>query len=97
MAHRYEFGAAAARDLERLCRHNTPLLIAIVVEHIPTILIDPLGAGEKKQGNLAHVRAYAFKVRNVAYRLAYRVEGELVTIIAVGTHDTTYARAARRR
>ena len=97
MAHRYEFGAAAARDLERLCRHNVPLLIAIVTEHIPAILADPFAAGEKKQGNLAHVRAYGFKVRNVAYRLAYQVEGELVTFVAVGTHDEAYARAGRRR
>ena len=97
MAHRYEFSSAAARDLERLCRHNTALLLEIVTEHIPTIITDPLAVGEKKQGNLAHVRAYGFTVRRVAYRLAYAVEGDLVTFIAVGTHDQAYARAAHRR
>lgn len=97
MAHRYEFSAAAARDLERLCRHNTALLLEIVTEHIPTIITDPLAVGEKKKGDLAHVRAYGFTVRRVAYRLAYTVEGDLVTFIAVGPHDEAYARAARRR
>ena len=97
MAHRYEFGAAAARDLERLCRHNPAPLLAIAIEHIPAILADPLAAGQKKQGDLAHVRAYGFTERRVAYRLVYTVEGEVVTFVAIGPHDEAYARAARRR
>lgn len=97
MAYRYEFGAAAARDLEALTRRNHPLLIALVTEHIPRILADPQAAGEKKKGNLAHVRAYAFKANNVAYRLAYQLEGDLITFLAIGPHDEAYARAARRR
>ena len=97
MAHRYEFGAAAARDLEQLCRHNPALLLTIAIEHIPAILTDPLAAGERKQGDLAHVRAYGFNFRRIAYRLVYTVEGGLVTFIAIGPHDAAYARAARRR
>ena len=97
MAYRYELGAAAARDLEQLCRHNPALLLAIVIEHIPAILADPLAAGQKKQADLAHVRADGFTVRRVAYRLVYAVEGEVVTFIAIGPHDEAYARASRRR
>lgn len=97
MAHRYEFGTAAARDLEALCRHNSALLLVIAIEHIPAILADPLAAGARKQGDLAHVRAYGFTFRRVAYRLVYTVEDALVTIVAVGPHDAAYARAARRR
>ncbi len=97
MAYRYEFSAAAARDLEQLCRHNTALLLEIVTEHLPRILADPLAAGEKKTGNLAHIRAYGFTTRRTAYRLAYTVEGDVVIIVAIGTHDDAYARAARRR
>jgi mRNA-degrading endonuclease RelE of RelBE toxin-antitoxin system len=94
MAHRFEFSAAAARDLEHLCRHNTALLLAIVTDHIPAILADPLAVGQKKQGDLAHVRAYGVTVRRVACRLVYTVEGDLVTFIAIGPHDEAYARAA---
>jgi mRNA-degrading endonuclease RelE of RelBE toxin-antitoxin system len=97
MAHRYEFGAAAARDLGQLCKHNTDLLLEITTRHIPLILRDPLAAGEKKKGDLAHVRAFGFTVKGVAYRLAYAVEGDLVTFVAIGTHDEAYARASRRR
>jgi mRNA-degrading endonuclease RelE of RelBE toxin-antitoxin system len=97
VAHRYEFGAAAARDLEALVRHNVPLLMEIVTRHIPNILADPLAAGERKKGDLAHVRAYGFTMKRVAYRLVYQVEGDLITFAAVGTHDEAYARASRRR
>ncbi len=97
MTYRYEFDAPAARDVERLCRHNVPLLVAILVEHLPAILLDPLAAGEKKKGDLAHVRAYPFNHRGTAYRLVYTLEGDVVTVVAIGTHDEAYARAARRR
>src|SRR5215213_6741551 len=83
MAYRYEFGPSCARDLATLTRRNQPLLLALVTEHIPAILADPLAAGEKKKGNLAHARAYPFKANNVAYRLAYQVEGDVVTFLAV--------------
>ena len=97
MAHRYEFGAAAARDLEAMVRHNVPLLVAIVTEHIPTILADPYAAGEAKKGDLARLRAYGFTLRRVAYRLVYQVQDDLVTFVAVGPHDAAYARASRRQ
>ncbi|MDP9374768.1 MAG: type II toxin-antitoxin system RelE/ParE family toxin [Chloroflexota bacterium] len=97
MAYRYEFGAAAARDLEKLTRRNHALLMALVTTHIPALLADPLAAGEKKKGHLAHVRAYPFKADNVAYRLVYQVEEDVVTLLAIGPHDEAYAKAARRR
>ncbi|MDP9371485.1 MAG: type II toxin-antitoxin system RelE/ParE family toxin [Chloroflexota bacterium] len=97
MAYRYEFGAAAARDLEKLTRRNHALLMALVTAHIPAILANPLTVGEKKKGDLAHVRAYPFRADNVAYRLAYQVQDDVVTFVAIGTHDEAYAKAARRR
>lgn len=97
MAFRFEFDEAAARDLRQLTKRNQPLLIALVTAHIPALLRDPHGAGEKKQGDLAHVRAYNSKVNNVAYRLVYTIEGDVVVFVAIGTHDAAYARAARRR
>ncbi len=96
MAHRYEFSSACRRDLRQLTRRNQPLLLAIVVEHTPAILRDPQGAGEKKQGDLGHVRAYALRMDSVAYRLVYSIEDDVVIFVAVGPHDAAYAAAARR-
>lgn len=97
MAFRFEFDEAAARDLRTLTRRDQPLLLSIVTEHIPAILRDPHRAGEKKKGELAHVRAYNLKVNNVAYRLVYTITGDVILFVAIGVHDEAYARAARRR
>lgn len=96
MAFRYEFLAAAARDLFQLTRHDVPLLHAIATEPIPAILKDPYAAGRPKKGDLAHVRAYDLRVKGVAYRLVYTVEDDVVVFISIGPHDTAYARARRR-
>ncbi len=96
MAHRYEFSSACQRDLRQLTRRNQPLLLALVVDHIPAILRNPSGAGEKKRGDLAHIRAYALRMNNVAYRLGYTIEDDVVIFVAVGPHDAAYAAAARR-
>lgn len=96
MAFRYEFLEAAALDLHKLTRHNQSLLLEIVAQHIPSVLRDPLAAGEPKKGDLAHVRAYGFSHRGVVYRLVYTIEGDVVVIVAIGPHDAAYERARRR-
>lgn len=96
MAFRYEFIEAAAKDLFKLTRRNHALLHAIATEHIPRVLADPYGVGEQKRGKLADVRAYNIKADNVAYRLVYRVQADVVLFIAIGPHDEAYARAERR-
>ncbi len=96
MAFRYEVDPACGRDLRQLTRRNQPLLLDIAVEHIPTILRDPHGAGEQKRGALSRVRAYNITRNTVAYRLIYQIEGDVVVFIAVGPHDAAYASAARR-
>jgi mRNA interferase RelE/StbE len=96
MAYRYEFLQAAAKDLLKLTRHDAPLLVAIVTEHLPAILRDPLKAGEPKRGDLAGVSAYNLTHRGVAYRLVYAIEEDVVVVVAIGPHDAAYARAKRR-
>lgn len=97
MAYRYVFGPGATRDLDDLTRHNGAVLAALLASHIPAILADPFGAGEKKKGDLAHVRGYGFTVRSVVYRLTYKVDDDVVTVLSVDTHDEAYAKARRRR
>lgn len=96
MAYRYEFISSAATDLFKLTRRNHPLLVALVTTHIPAILQDPFGAGDPKKGDLAGLRAYGFKDDNVAYRLVYTIEADVVIFVAVGPHDAAYERAGRR-
>jgi mRNA-degrading endonuclease RelE of RelBE toxin-antitoxin system len=96
MAYRYAFTPAAAKDLMKLTAKNQRLLLAITTEHIPAILEDPYTAGEPKKGDLVHVHAFDLKFKNVAYRLIYQITGEVVSFIAVGTHDRAYASAKRR-
>lgn len=64
--------------------------------HIPAILQDPYEAGDLRKGDLAHVRAYDLKVKGIAYRLIYEIEGEMVRFIAIGPHDAAYERSRRR-
>ena len=97
MAFRYEIIPSCAKDLLKLTRRNHPLLLALVTTHIPTILQDPYKAGDPKKGDLAGLRAYDLKAQNVAYRLVYRVEGDIVSFVAIGPHDTAYERAGRRK
>ena len=96
MAYRYEIIPSAAKDLLKLTRRNHPMLLALVTAHIPTILEDPYKAGEAKKGDLAGLRAYNFRMSNVAYRLVYQIEGDVVVFIAIGPHDAAYERAGRR-
>lgn len=96
MAYRYEFDPACARDLRKLTRRDVPLLLALVIEHLPAILRDPYALGEKKRGKLANVRAYNFRAHNVAYRLVYGVHQEVVVLVSVGPHDAAYDAAERR-
>lgn len=96
MAYRYEFIPSAARDLHKLTRRNHPFLLAIVLTHIPAILEDPYETGAPKKGDLAGLRAYNIRLQDVAYRLVYAIEGDVVVFVAVGPHDTAYKRAGRR-
>ncbi len=95
MGYRYEFAQACAKDLFKL-RKNYDLLHSMITEHIPAILKVPYEAGEKKKGDLADVRARDIKIKGVAYRLIYKIEGDVILFVALGPHDAAYARASRR-
>ena len=98
MAHDLEFRRSAVDDLQKLVKHNPTLAVAIITDHVPALLRDPLVVGEKKKGDLAHLRAYGFHFHGVAYRIVYEVD-ELhhrVTVVALGVHDVAYRRAQHR-
>jgi mRNA-degrading endonuclease RelE of RelBE toxin-antitoxin system len=98
MAFDLTFVSSAVDDLAKLIKHNPQLAVQIITEHLPAIVRDPKAVGEKKQGELARVRAYGFAFRGVAYRIVYEVEDEAhsVTFIAFGVHDAAYRRARDR-
>ena len=98
MAYDLAFRESAVDDLGKLVKHNPALAVQLIVEHFPAIARDPKGSGEKKQGELSHVRAYPFSFRGVAYRVVYEVDEprQRVAIVAVGLHDVAYRRARGR-
>ncbi len=98
MAYDYEFVTSAEGDLDKLIKHNPALATQLITEHLPSILRNPKAVGEKKMGNLSHVRAYGFSFRRVTYRIVYQVDDErkCVTFIALGIHDVAYERAKKR-
>jgi mRNA-degrading endonuclease RelE of RelBE toxin-antitoxin system len=96
VVHRYEFTPSAAYDLHKLTRRNQPLLRAIVLTHIPTALLNPYEAGAQKNGDLAGLHACNIRLQDVAYRLVYAIEEQLVVFVAIGRHDRAYPRVSRR-
>jgi mRNA-degrading endonuclease RelE of RelBE toxin-antitoxin system len=98
VAHDLTFLQAAVDDLDKLVKHNPALAVQLIVEHFPAIARDPKGSGEKKQGELSHVRAYPFTFRGVAYRVVYEVDEprQRVAVVAIGLHDVAYRRARGR-
>jgi mRNA-degrading endonuclease RelE of RelBE toxin-antitoxin system len=98
VAYDLDFSTSAAGDLEKLVKHNPALAVQLIVEHCPAIARDPQAAGEKKQGDLAGLRAYGFTFRGVAYRIVYEVDEsrQRAIILAIGVHDVAYRRARNR-
>jgi mRNA-degrading endonuclease RelE of RelBE toxin-antitoxin system len=56
-----------------------------IVSHTPDI-------GEMKQGDLAGVQVYKFRMNNQLALLAYRFEAEIVTLylLKIGSHENFY-------
>ncbi|MBI2864136.1 MAG: type II toxin-antitoxin system RelE/ParE family toxin [Chloroflexi bacterium] len=98
MACDLEFLTSAVDDLGKLIKHNPTLAVRLIAEHIPLIAKDPIGVGERKKGDLSHVRAYGFSFRGVPYRIVFEVDDarQSVCIVAIGVHDTAYRRAKDR-
>jgi|TARA_B110000967_G_scaffold199590_1_gene234177 hypothetical protein len=47
-------------------------------------------SGASKKGDLAGVRVLKYKVKAQQYLLAYSYEPELITLLAIGTHENFY-------
>ena len=47
-------------------------------------------SGALKKGDLASIRVLKFKVKAQQYLLAYSYEPELITLLAIGTHENFY-------
>ena len=91
-----KFKAAAARDLYKLTKKNRDLGKLIVNEQISELLKTPL-KGRRKHGDLKNFRSWDFTFREVSYRILYEVDGPIVRIYAVGTHDVAYRKAKSRK
>lgn len=47
-------------------------------------------AGQAKKGNLSEIRVYKFKENNTLFLLSYRLLGEELQLIMLGTHENFY-------
>jgi mRNA-degrading endonuclease RelE of RelBE toxin-antitoxin system len=99
MAYRYAFSSACARDVQDLAgARQYPLLVQLLIAHLPTILVDPRGRGEPKRGPLRGCYGFALaRGTGAAYRLVYEIHGDVVLLLALGEHDAAYRDAERRR
>lgn len=99
MAYRYTLTRACARDVEDLARERQyPLIVQLLVAHIPAILADPQGMGEPKKGTLRGCYGFALaRGAGAGYRLIYEIRDDVVLFLAVGAHDAAYRDAERRR
>ena len=99
MAYRYIFSSACARDVQALAgARQYPLLVRLLIAHLPAILADPRDAGEPKRGLLRGCAGFALtRGTGAAYRLVYELHDDVVLLLALGAHDAAYRDAERRR
>jgi mRNA interferase RelE/StbE len=69
--------------------------VPAVNDAINLILNNP-SIGEAKKGDLAGLLVYKFDVQNQLYLLAYTVEGEDLTLLALGVHENFYDKLKRQ-
>jgi mRNA-degrading endonuclease RelE of RelBE toxin-antitoxin system len=88
-----ELSPAARRDLQRL-----PLSVQkdIVFEHLPAIEEYPFSKSRPLFGALKGERSYHFG-RKPEYRIIFYVEENIVTVTIIGTRESIYKRAKRRK
>jgi hypothetical protein len=51
--------------------------------------------GQAKKGDLSDIRVYKFKENNTLYLLSYRLIGEELQLIMLGTHENFYRELKR--
>jgi len=88
-----ELSPAAKRDLKKL-PHSVQREIAF--EHLPIIEEDPLGKSEPLLGTLKGERSYHFG-RKPEYRIIFFIDEEMITVTIIGTRESVYRRAKRRK
>jgi len=88
-----ELSPAALRDLKSL-----PVKIQreIALYHLPKIREMPYQVGRPLSGALHKERSYHFGSRP-EYRIIYFIENNLITVTLIGTRESIYKKAKKRR
>ncbi len=88
-----EISPAAKRDLKSL-----PLKVQkdIVMNHLTIIKETPYQVGKPLVGTLHKERSYHFG-RKPEYRIVYFIEGKLIIVTVIGTRESIYKKAKKRR
>jgi mRNA-degrading endonuclease RelE of RelBE toxin-antitoxin system len=62
---------------------------------LPVIARDPVSAGRPLSGSLYGQRSYHFG-RRPEYRIIYLVDGNVITVVLIGTREGIYKKAKKR-
>lgn len=88
-----EISPAAKRDLKSL---PSKIQKDIVMNHFSIVRESPYQVGKPLVGTLHKERSYHLG-RKPEYRIIYFIEGKLITITLIGTRESIYKKAKRRR
>jgi len=53
-------------------------------------IIDTPQLGQEKKGDLKGIFVYKFKIQDVQYLMAYRIEKDRIELITIGSHENYY-------
>ncbi len=57
--------------------------------HIRKIIDNPQ-LGQEKKGDLKGIFVYKFKIQDIQYLIAYRIEKSIIELITIGSHENYY-------
>jgi len=57
--------------------------------HIRRIMNNPQ-IGQEKKGDLKGIFVYKFKIQEIQYLMAYRIEKDRIELITIGSHENYY-------
>ena len=83
------------KDFKRV---DKQAMLALKTKHLPVIVNDPYGVGERLTGSLHIFWVYKFHYQGVHFRVAYQIIQEKLLIILVqfGTRENFYKELKRR-
>jgi mRNA interferase RelE/StbE len=78
-----------SRSFEKKVKRFSPTEKTALDQEIKKIMQDP-SFGEEKKGDLRGIYVHEFKIKIIQYLLSYRMVGNDLELIMIGTHENYY-------